>query len=155
MIGTKQVDRIEVSSTDPFEEQRRPLLRLAYRMLGSVAEAEDMVQEAWLRWHGTDKSALGNPKAFLTTIVTRLCLDHLKSARSRRETYVGAWLPEPLIEAGPFSASAPDADYGASGRAWTHGKDYSRARNPTFTVTSQRSIRSMHRRERRISVDAA
>jgi RNA polymerase sigma-70 factor, ECF subfamily len=102
MIGTKQVDRIKVSSASSFEEQRRPLLRLAYRMLGSVAEAEDMIQEAWLRWHAADKSAIDNPKAFLTTIVTRLCLDQLKSARSRRETYVGAWLPEPLIEAGPI-----------------------------------------------------
>jgi RNA polymerase sigma-70 factor (ECF subfamily) len=102
MIGTKQVDRIKVSSASSFEEQRRPLLRLAYRMLGSVAEAEDMIQEAWLRWHAADKGAIDNPKAFLTTIVTRLCLDQLKSARSRRETYVGAWLPEPLIEAGPI-----------------------------------------------------
>jgi RNA polymerase sigma-70 factor, ECF subfamily len=101
MIGASQADRTKVSSTHSFEEQRRPLLRLAYRMLGSVAESEDIVQEAWLRWHATDKSAIDNPKAFLTTIVTRLCLDHLKSARSRRETYVGAWLPEPLIEAGP------------------------------------------------------
>jgi RNA polymerase sigma-70 factor (ECF subfamily) len=111
MIEAKQADRIEVSSVDPFGEQRRALLRLAYRMLGSVAEAEDMVQEAWLRWHATDKSVIGNPKAFLTTIVTRLCLDHLKSARSRRETYVGAWLPEPLIEAGPLAASVHDSGY--------------------------------------------
>jgi RNA polymerase sigma-70 factor, ECF subfamily len=111
MIGTRQVDQIEISPVDPFEEQRRPLLRLGYRMLGSIAEAEDMVQEAWLRWHAADKSSIDNPKAFLTTIVTRLCLDHLKSARSRRESYVGAWLPEPLIETGPLAASAHDAGY--------------------------------------------
>jgi RNA polymerase sigma-70 factor (ECF subfamily) len=107
MIPAERQDAIRISlddaAADPFEERRRPLLRLAYRMLGSVAEAEDMVQEAWLRWNATDKRTVGNPQAFLTTVVTRLCLDHLKSARSRRETYVGAWLPEPLIEAGPFA----------------------------------------------------
>lgn len=81
-----------------FEERRRPLLRLAYRMLGSVAEAEDAVQEAWLRWQAADRAAVADPAAFLTTVVTRLCLDQLKSARTRRETYVGAWLPEPLVE---------------------------------------------------------
>jgi RNA polymerase sigma-70 factor, ECF subfamily len=111
MIGARQVDQIEISPVDPFEEQRRPLLRLGYRMLGSIAEAEDMVQEAWLRWHAADRSSIDNPRAFLTTIVTRLCLDHLKSARSRRESYVGAWLPEPLIETGPLAASAHDAGY--------------------------------------------
>jgi len=110
MTGTERRDLIEVSSADPFGDRRGSLLRLAYRMLGSVAEAEDMIQEAWLRWNATDKSAVGNPQAFLTTIVTRLCLDHLKSARSRRETYVGAWLPEPLVEAGFFTDPNHDAD---------------------------------------------
>ena len=91
-----------------FEERRRPLLRLAYRMLGSVAEAEDMVQEAWLRWQAADRAAVGEPAAFLTTVVTRLCLDQLKSARVRRETYVGAWLPEPLVES--MTTEAADDD---------------------------------------------
>ncbi|WP_343055397.1 sigma-70 family RNA polymerase sigma factor [Azospirillum oleiclasticum] len=91
-----------------FEERRRPLLRLAYRMLGSVAEAEDMVQEAWLRWQSADRAAVGEPAAFLTTVVTRLCLDQLKSARVRRETYVGAWLPEPLVES--MTTEAADDD---------------------------------------------
>ncbi|MDO6416571.1 sigma-70 family RNA polymerase sigma factor [Sphingomonas sp. BIUV-7] len=79
-----------------FEAQRPRLLRLAYRMIGSLAEAEDVVQEAWLRWARTEDS-VDTPAAYLTRIVTRLCLDHIKSARVRRETYVGAWLPEPLL----------------------------------------------------------
>lgn len=86
--------------TDPvalFEQERPRLKRLAYRMLGSVSEAEDMVQDAWLRWDRAGASA-DNPQAWLVQTVTRLCLDRLKSARARRETYVGPWLPEPLIE---------------------------------------------------------
>ncbi|TKT72362.1 sigma-70 family RNA polymerase sigma factor [Afipia massiliensis] len=81
-----------------FETQRPRLVRLAYRMLGSVAEAEDVVQDAWLRWQQADRTAVDTPAAFLSRIVTRLCLDVMKSARSRRETYVGSWLPEPMIE---------------------------------------------------------
>jgi RNA polymerase sigma-70 factor (ECF subfamily) len=74
------------------------LVRLAYRMLGSVADAEDVVQNAWLRWREVDPSKVLAPSAFLSRIVTRLCLDQMRSARARRETYVGAWLPEPLVE---------------------------------------------------------
>ncbi|WP_313001968.1 sigma-70 family RNA polymerase sigma factor [Brevundimonas sp.] len=85
-------------STDAFERQRPRLLRLAYRMLGSTAEAEDVVQEAWLRWRRVDPSAIAQPGAFLARTVTRLCLDTLKSARARREAYVGNWLPEPIFE---------------------------------------------------------
>ncbi|WPE22205.1 sigma-70 family RNA polymerase sigma factor [Shinella zoogloeoides] len=85
-------------ATDVFEAQRPRLLRLAYRMLGSHAEAEDVVQEAWLRWHRSDRAAVTEPAAWLTRIVSRLCLDAMKSARARRETYPGIWLPEPLIE---------------------------------------------------------
>ncbi len=69
---------------------------IAYRMLGSAAEAEDVVQDAWLRWQGTDKDGVREPAAFLATIVTRLCLTLLDSARVRREVYVGPWLPEPV-----------------------------------------------------------
>lgn len=81
-----------------FEAQRPRLLRLGYRMLGSLSEAEDIVQEAWLRLSGV-QDRVATPSAYLTRVVTRLCLDHMKSARARRETYVGAWLPEPLIGA--------------------------------------------------------
>jgi RNA polymerase sigma-70 factor (ECF subfamily) len=81
-----------------FAPQRAMLMRVAYRMLGSVADAEDVVQEAFIRWHATDRSAVKEPGAFLRRTVTRLCLDQLKSARRQRETYVGSWLPEPVIE---------------------------------------------------------
>jgi RNA polymerase sigma-70 factor (ECF subfamily) len=86
-------------AADPFDSHRRFLTRLAYRMLGSVSDAEDIVQEAWLRWRETDQAEVAQPRAFLARIVTRLCLDQMKSARSRREFYVGSWLPEPLVEA--------------------------------------------------------
>lgn len=79
-----------------FETYRRLLFSIAYRMLGSVMEAEDIVQETYLRWV-SQKSDIENPKAYLCQITTRLCLDHLKSAATRREEYVGPWLPEPLV----------------------------------------------------------
>src|SRR5256885_14076293 len=82
-----------------FDPLRPRLIRIAYRMLGSVADAEDMVQEAFLRWLDADRDAVREPEAFLRRVVTRLCLDHLKSARHRRETYIGPWLPEPVVEA--------------------------------------------------------
>src|SRR5579871_149286 len=82
----------------------RPLLfAIAYRMLGSVSEAEDIVQEAFLRYHrvvsraGDGGSVPESPRAYLSAVTTRLCIDHARSARVRRETYVGAWLPEPLL----------------------------------------------------------
>ena len=79
---------------DAFEQQRPALLGLAYRLLGSYADAEDVVQEAWVRW--SSATAVDNPAAWLRTVVTRLCLDELRSARARREAYVGPWLPEPV-----------------------------------------------------------
>lgn len=87
------------SPADSFEPHRPLLTGLAYRMLGSIAEAEDVVQEAYLRWHAVERSTVDNPRAFLCRTVARLCLDHLKSARVRREQYVGPWLPEPLVDA--------------------------------------------------------
>jgi RNA polymerase sigma-70 factor, ECF subfamily len=85
-------------AADRFQPLRPGLIRLAYRMLGSIAEAEDVVQEAYIRWHQTDRSDIREPGAFLSRTVTRLCLDILKSARVRRETYIGPWLPEPVLE---------------------------------------------------------
>ncbi len=82
-----------------FDALRPKLMRVAYRMLGSVADAEDVVQDAWLRWADTDREAVRVPEAFLRRVVTRLCLDQLKSARVQREEYVGPWLPEPVVEA--------------------------------------------------------
>jgi RNA polymerase sigma-70 factor (TIGR02957 family) len=82
-----------------FDELRRSAFAIAYRMLGSVIEAEDMVQEGFLRLHRTRESGerIESPRAYLSTVVSRLSLDHLRSARVRRETYVGEWLPEPLV----------------------------------------------------------
>ncbi|MDQ5824227.1 MAG: RNA polymerase sigma-70 factor [Chloroflexota bacterium] len=91
-------------STEAFNEHRPLLFSLAYRMLGSVADAEDVVQEAFLRWHrateNSDEQAVRSPRSYLCTVVTRLCIDQLRSARVRREVYVGPWLPEPLVEQG-------------------------------------------------------
>lgn len=84
-----------------FDAQRTNLLRVAYRMLGSMADAEDVVQDAFIRWAATDRQTVRVPAAFLRRTVTRLCLDHLKSARVRRENYVGPWLPDPIVEAEP------------------------------------------------------
>lgn len=81
-----------------FGPLRPELMRVAYRMLGSVTDAEDVVQEAFIRWMGTDRSQVREPEAFLRRTVTRLCLDQLKSARRQRETYIGPWLPEPIVE---------------------------------------------------------
>jgi RNA polymerase sigma-70 factor, ECF subfamily len=88
-----------------FEPHRRRLTGLAYRMLGSLSEAEDIVQDAYLRWHAAERGQVDNPRAYLSRTVARLCLDHLKSARARRETYVGPWLPEPIVDE---TALAPD-----------------------------------------------
>ena len=83
-----------------FDPLRPRLTRIAYRMLGSVADAEDAVQDAFLRWLDADRDAVLQPEAYLRRVVTRICLDQLKSARRRRETYIGPWLPDPVVEAG-------------------------------------------------------
>ena len=80
-----------------FEQYRGLLFSIAYRMLGSVADAEDMLQEAFIRWQRTSSDEIRSPRALLVTIVTRLCINYLESARVRREQYVGEWLPEPLV----------------------------------------------------------
>lgn len=83
-------------ATAAFEAERTRLVRLAYRMLGSIVEAEDVVQNAWIRWRQVDHAGVASPAAFLSRTVTRLCLDVMKSARVQRETYFGTWLPEPF-----------------------------------------------------------
>ncbi|WP_433727591.1 RNA polymerase sigma-70 factor [Actinoplanes sp. CA-051413] len=86
-----------------FTGVRPRLFGIAYRMLGSASEAEDLVQDVWLRWQGTDRSVVNNPGAFLATTTTRLAINELQSARARRETYIGPWLPEPVdTSADPF-----------------------------------------------------
>jgi RNA polymerase sigma-70 factor (ECF subfamily) len=94
---TRRVEE-KIGDADGVFEAHRPLLfSLAYRMLGSVADAEDIVQDAYLRWHQVSGGRITSPKRFLCAVVTRLCIDHLRSARVRREEYVGPWLPEPLV----------------------------------------------------------
>ncbi|MCT7374663.1 sigma-70 family RNA polymerase sigma factor [Chelativorans salis] len=91
----------EVANEDAaagFDPLRPKLMRVAYRMLGSVADAEDIVQEAFIRWMRTDRGEVREPEAFLRRTVTRLCLDQLKSARRKREIYIGPWLPDPVVE---------------------------------------------------------
>src|SRR5262249_24099933 len=102
-----------MSEAAAFEAHRGRLTGLAYRMLGSRADAEDAVQDAYLRWsdaRGRDR--IDNDEAYLVRIVTRLCLDRLKSARAKREIYVGPWLPEPVLDANELSphSSAALAD---------------------------------------------
>lgn len=92
----------EADAAAIFDPLRPRLIRLAYRMLGSMADAEDVVQDAFLRWLAADRDAVREPEAFLRRVATRLCLDQMKSARARRETYVGEWLPEPVVESEPI-----------------------------------------------------
>src|SRR5260221_1315999 len=85
-----------MTEVDRFQAHRPALLAVAYRMLGSATDADDVLQDAWLRFSAAQPPDLRSVKAYLTTIVTRLCLDRLKSARATREEYVGTWLPEPV-----------------------------------------------------------
>jgi RNA polymerase sigma-70 factor (ECF subfamily) len=96
-----------VHDAKDFEPHRSFLGGLAYRMLGSVAEAEDVVQDAYLRWSQCDAAAIAHPRAYLVRVVTRLCLDRMRSTASRREEYVGTWLPEPIV-ASPAEPIADD-----------------------------------------------
>jgi RNA polymerase sigma-70 factor (ECF subfamily) len=86
-----------VSRTQVFDRNRPLLFSIAYRMMGSVMDAEDAVQEAYLRWERASEDEVRSPSAYLSKVVTRLCIDRLRSARVRREQYVGPWLPEPLL----------------------------------------------------------
>ncbi|MEV5936158.1 RNA polymerase sigma-70 factor [Streptomyces sp. NPDC052079] len=92
--------------TGVFEEHRPVLQGVAYRMLGRVADAEDVVQEAWLRWSGGDRSAVREPRGYLVRVTTRLSIDRLRQIKARGETYVGPWLPEPYVT--DFGGTAPD-----------------------------------------------
>ncbi|MEU2339920.1 RNA polymerase sigma-70 factor [Streptomyces sp. NPDC013172] len=93
--------------TDVFEEHRPVLMGVAYRMLGRVADAEDVVQDAWLRWSGGDRGEVREPRGYLVRVTTRLAIDRLRQIQARGETYVGPWLPEPYLT--DFGSTAPDA----------------------------------------------
>jgi RNA polymerase sigma-70 factor (ECF subfamily) len=94
-----------VTDAEVFEAHRGLMFAIAYRMLGTIADAEDAVQDAWLRWSAAPRADVADPRAYLARVVTNTALNRLRSARSRREAYVGPWLPEPLLtEAGPDAA---------------------------------------------------
>jgi RNA polymerase sigma-70 factor (ECF subfamily) len=95
------------TATDVFEEHRPLLMGVAYRMLARVADAEDVVQEAWLRWSGKDRSDVREPRGYLVRVTTRLAIDRLRQVQSRREAYVGPWLPEPYVT--DFGEAVPDS----------------------------------------------
>ncbi|MGC0328783.1 RNA polymerase sigma-70 factor (TIGR02957 family) [Streptomyces sp. SAI-170] len=107
MIDTERVTDL---GDDPFTEHRRLLFGTAYRMLGSVADAEDVLQDAWLAWQGTDRAGVHHPRAYLVRTVTNLALNRLTSARATREAYVGPWLPEPLLTSPDVAEDAELAD---------------------------------------------
>jgi RNA polymerase sigma-70 factor (ECF subfamily) len=111
---TDEIEAINTGVLEPalefFDASRPRLFGIAYRMLGSVAEAEDIVQEAWLRWQQTDRSVVRNPGGFLTTVTTRLAINSAESARSKREQYVGPWLPEPVATHDDPSLGAEHAE---------------------------------------------
>lgn len=86
-----------IRAAETFDAHRRLLIAVAYRVLGRYADAEDVVQDAWLRWNGADADAVEDPKAFLVTVTTRLAIDQLRKAQTRKESYVGPWLPEPVL----------------------------------------------------------
>ncbi|MCX5241332.1 RNA polymerase sigma-70 factor [Streptomyces prunicolor] len=92
--------------TDVFEEHRPVLMGVAYRMLGRVADAEDVVQEAWLRWSAADRAEVREPRAYLVRVTTRLAIDRLRQVKARGEAYVGPWLPEPYVT--DFGDTVPD-----------------------------------------------
>ncbi|QKW05323.1 sigma-70 family RNA polymerase sigma factor [Streptomyces sp. NA04227] len=96
------------TATDVFEEYRPVLMGVAYRMLGRVADAEDVVQDAWLRWSGSDRCEAREPRAYLVRITVRRALDRLRQLQSRTEAYEGPWLPEPLVT--DYGAATPDTD---------------------------------------------
>ncbi|MGY5053797.1 RNA polymerase sigma-70 factor [Streptomyces sp. 900105755] len=99
-----------VTDVDRFEAARPRLAAIAYRLLGSASEAEDAVQDTYLRWQAADTARIEVPEAWLTKVLTNLCLNQLTSARARRETYVGQWLPEPLLAGDPMLGPADTAE---------------------------------------------
>ncbi|KAF4408020.1 sigma-70 family RNA polymerase sigma factor [Streptomyces lycii] len=106
-VDSTATDRFDTSR---FEASRNRLASLAYRLLGSAADAEDAVQDAFLHWQAADRQRIKLPEAWLTKVVTNLCLDRLRSARARRERTVGTWLPEPLLDGDPMLGPAGTAE---------------------------------------------
>jgi RNA polymerase sigma-70 factor (ECF subfamily) len=126
-----------MTDTTVFEEHRPLLFSIAYRMLGSASDAEDVVQDAWIRYH--EASDVRSPRAFAATIVTRLCLDRLKSARATREEYVGPWLPEPILT----NAAGP-------GRHRVEGPDVTLQRSESVTLAFMVMLEALSPEERAV-----
>lgn len=116
--------RADDTLTESFEPHRRRLFGLSYRMLGSVGDAEDAVQDTWLRWHRVDRTAILNPEAWLVTACTRICIDRLRAAKLERESYPGIWLPEPLVE---LEVSVPHSTQASAEAATEMADDLSMA----------------------------
>ncbi|MGL4881756.1 MAG: sigma-70 family RNA polymerase sigma factor, partial [Waterburya sp.] len=95
--SAKKTSKDSINRLEIFNQSRPRLQAIAYRMLGSITDAEDMVQETFIKWQHASLLEIKNPQAYLTTIITRLCIDRLRSARVQREQYVGTWLPEPIV----------------------------------------------------------
>jgi RNA polymerase sigma-70 factor (TIGR02957 family) len=104
------MDRVTNGADDPFVVHRNLLFTVAYEMLGSAADAEDVLQESWLRWAAVDRDSVASPKAYLVRIVTRQALNHIRACSRRREDYVGDWLPEPLLTAPDVAEDVELAD---------------------------------------------
>jgi RNA polymerase sigma-70 factor (ECF subfamily) len=107
-VSERQDDDPGSGAEAAFARDRSLLVGVAYRMLGSVSDAEDVVQEAWLRWARVDTATVHDPRGFLVRTVTRLAIDRLRRIQARRENYVGPWLPEPLL-------TSPDCEDGRAG----------------------------------------
>src|SRR4051812_1018256 len=98
-IGPRRLSPMnDLATTDSFQRLRQRLFGVAYRMLGTRADSEDVLQDAWLRWQGADRAAIQSEEAWLVTVVTRLAIDRLRAAKAEREHYVGDWLPEPVVD---------------------------------------------------------
>lgn len=111
-------DDVAVSATQVYLDHRTLLFTIAYEMLGSAADAEDVVQEVWLRWHEVDPSGVRDPRAYLARITTRQALNRLRTMNRRRETYVGPWLPEPLLTAPDVAQDAELAESVSMALMW-------------------------------------
>ena len=107
--ASRRPDGERADQSEVFDRHRPLLFSIAYGMLGSVMDAEDVVQEAFVRWQGAPRDEIRSPKAYLSTVTTRLCIDRLRSARSRRVDYVGPWLPEPLLAERASEVAEPAA----------------------------------------------
>lgn len=131
---------IDAGAQELFERERPRLLALAYRMTGTPDDADDVVQDTWLRWQRSDRAAIDTPEAWLTTVTTRLAIDRLTSARARREVYVGPWLPEPLGPEQVGRSLAATRPGSAASAAATDGADPTSGTDPSEVVAAAESL---------------